>query len=172
MELLTVSDKKVVASGYTLAIKEFAKVASRKQGTKELAYIYHMCDHNSPFAAYASDMREAEVAASIFNVDWNADKIVLAACAKYKLLQETTSVKLLKAARSAVDKLKVYLETIDLTLMDDNGKPIYSAKDLVANISKMADVVDGLAKLEAHVKKDEQTTSPNRGGVVTNKYSH
>ena len=35
----------------------------------------------------------------------------------------------------------------------------------------MADVVDGLSKLEAQVKKDEQTKSSNRGGVVVNKYS-
>ena len=171
MELLTVSDKKVIPSAYTLLIKEFAAVAKRKQGNKELAYIYHLCDHNSPFAAYAHDIREAEVASSIFGIDWNADKTVLAACDKYNELSETTAVKLLKAARSAVGKLKTYLEVINLTEVDDNGRLVYNAKDLVANLSKMADVVDGLSKLEAQVKKDEQTKSSNRGGVVVNNYS-
>ena len=171
MELLTVSDKKVVPSAYTLLIKEFAVVAKRKNGNKELAYIYHLCDHNSPFAAYAHDIREAEVAASLFDINWNADKVVKDACVKYNELSETTAVKLLKAARSAVSKLKVYLEIIDLTAMDDNGKPLYSAKDLITNLSKMADVVDGLSKLESQVQKDQQAKSANRGGVVTNKYS-
>ena len=171
MELLIVSDKKVIVPATTLAIKEFAAVAKRKKGLLELAYVYHLCDHGSPFAAYAADVREAEVAASIFDVEWNADKVVLAAWDKYNELTETTAVKLLKAARSAVSKLKVYLEIIDLTAIDENGRPVYNAKDLVANLSKMADVVDGLTKLEDQVKKDEQTNSPNRGGVVVNKYS-
>ena len=78
---------------------------------------------------------------------------------------------MLKAARSAVNKLKNYFEIVDLTAIDDNGRPVYQAKDLVANLSKMADVVAGLSKLEEQVKKDEQSKSPNRGGVVVNKYS-
>ena len=56
-------------------------------------------------------------------------------------------------------------------MVDDNGKPIFAAKDLVMNISKMGDVIAGLHKLEEQVKKEEQTTSPNRGGVEVNKYS-
>ena len=44
-------------------------------------------------------------------------------------------------------------------------------KDLVANLTKMGDVVDGLSKLEDVVKKDQQAASVNRGGVVVNKYS-
>jgi hypothetical protein len=55
--------------------------------------------------------------------------------------------------------------------MDDNGKPIFTAKDLVANLSKMGDVVSGLSKLEELVKKEEQAANQNRGGVITNKYS-
>jgi len=171
MELLIVSNKKVIVSVYALSIKEFAKVASKKDGDKELAYIYHMCDHNSPFAVYDQDVREAEVASSIFKLDWNPSKDVLVACDKYKELKETHAIKLLKAARSAVNKLKTYFELVDLTSVDDNGRPIYQAKDLVANLSKMADVVNGLTKLEELVKKEKQSAAVNRGGVVVNKYS-
>ena len=39
------------------------------------------------------------------------------------------------------------------------------------NLSKMADVVNGLSKLEELVKKEKQSASANRGGVVVNKYS-
>ena len=56
-------------------------------------------------------------------------------------------------------------------MMDDNGRPIFHAKDLVANLSKMGDVISGLSKLEEIVKKEEQIASNNRGGVVVNKYS-
>jgi len=67
--------------------------------------------------------------------------------------------------------IKLEIRNIDLTLLDDNGKPIYSAKDLVANLSKMGDVIAGLSKLEDLVKKEEQVNNANRGGVITNKYS-
>tara|TARA_R110002074_G_scaffold116259_1_gene247471 strand:- start:1687 stop:2205 length:519 start_codon:yes stop_codon:yes gene_type:complete len=171
MDLLTISDNKVIPSAYTLTIKEFAKLASRKTSAKELSYVYHMCDHSSPFAVYDVDVRHAEVASSIFNVNWEPDKYVKAACDKYAELKETHAIKLLKAARSAVNKLKNYFEIIDLTAIDENGRPIYQAKDLVANLSKMGDVISGLTKLEDLVKKEKQSVSANRGGVVVNKYS-
>jgi hypothetical protein len=171
MDLLTVSDNKVIPSAYTLTIKEFAKIASRKDAAKELSYVYHMCDHTSPFALYDIDKREEEIIKNIFNSKWKADTFVKAACDKYLELKETNSIKLLKAARSAVNKLKNYFEIVDLAALDDNGRPMYQAKDLVANLSKLADVVSGLSKLEELVKKEKQTVSPNRGGVVVNKYS-
>jgi hypothetical protein len=90
---------------------------------------------------------------------------------KYKELSETHATKLLKAARISVTKLEKYFATIDLTEMDENGRLIYQAKDLVANLSKMGDVVEGLDKLEELVKRQAEKDNPNRGGVVTNKYS-
>jgi hypothetical protein len=70
-----------------------------------------------------------------------------------------------------VTSLEKYFRTIDLTAIDQNGRPINQAKDLVANLGKIADVVDGLNRLEDLVKKEQQKDNPNRGGVVVNKYS-
>tara|TARA_R110002012_G_scaffold189018_1_gene356201 strand:- start:24 stop:548 length:525 start_codon:yes stop_codon:yes gene_type:complete len=173
MELLIVSNDAVIASPYVLTIKEFAEISKKKQeiAVKELSYVYHMCDHNSPFSVYDAKEKEEHVINSIFKTKWSPDTKVKAACNKYVELKETHAIKLLKAARSAVNKLKNYFEIVDLTDIDDNGRPIYQAKDLVANLSKMADVVNGLSKLEELVKKEQQTVSANRGGVVVNKYS-
>ena len=169
MELLTISDNKVIPSAYTLTIPEF-KVLK----IEELAYIFYMVDHRSPFAVYDEEKRKEEVVKSVFkNID--TKKLVWrkinAGCDRYKELTETSAVKLLKSARASVTKLEKYFKNIDLTLVDDNGKPIYSAKDLVANLSKMGDVISGLSKLEDLVKKEEQVNNANRGGVITNKYS-
>ena len=167
MELLIISENKVIPSAYTLTIPEF-KVLS----ISELAYVYYMVDHRSPFAVYEEEKRKEEVIKSIFKetkkLKWST---INAACDKYKELTETSAVKLLKSARASVTKLEKYFRDIDLTLADDNGKPIYSAKDLVANLSKMGDVISGLSKLEDLVKKEEQVINANRGGVITNKYS-
>ena len=96
---------------------------------------------------------------------------VKGAIEKYKELSETSAVKLLKSARISVTKLEKYFKTIDLTMLDDHGKPIYHAKDLVSNLANMGKVVSSLDELEALVQKQKQRENPNRGGVVTNKYS-
>ena len=46
-----------------------------------------------------------------------------------------------------------------------------NAKDLIANLSNMGKVVDGLSRLEEIVKKEEQAANTNRGGIEVNKYS-
>jgi hypothetical protein len=169
MELLTVSENKVIPSPYTLTIPEF-KVLK----IEELSYVYYMVDHRSPFAVYDEEKRHEEVSKSVFK-NKNTKKLpwskINAGCDRYKELTETSAVKLLKSARASITKLEKYFKNIDLTLVDDNGKPIYSAKDLVANLSKMGDVIAGLSKLEELVKKEEQVKNTNRGGVITNKYS-
>ena len=166
MDLLTISNNNVIPSAYTLTIPEFDKLS-----IQELAYVYYMCDHRSPFAVYDEEKRVEEVVKSIFKKKYKISSKMNAACDKYKELTETSAVKLLKAARASVTKLEKYFRNIDLTMMDDNGRLMFSAKDLVQNLSKMGDVINGLSKLEEQVKKEEQVINANRGGVVTNKYS-
>lgn len=167
-DLLIINDNVAVPSAYALTILEFKQLNS-----KELAFVYFMVDHRSPFSVYEWDQRILEVQTSIFDNKnkWKVSSKVLAACKKYEQLIETSAVRLLKAARESIVKLEKYFRKIDLHLMDDNGKPIFHAKDLIANLSNMGKVVDGLSRLEEIVKKEEQAANTNRGGVEVNKYS-
>ena len=167
-DLLYIKANKAVPSPYALQIKEFQKL-----NADDLSFVYFMVDHRSPFSVYEWRQREVEVKNSIFGADtkWKPSNRVLAACKKYAELIETSAVKLLKAATESITKLEKYFRTIDLTELDDRGKPIYTAKDLIGNLEKMGRVVDGLSRLEEIVKKEEQTNNPNRGGVEVNKYS-
>ena len=167
-QLIQIVDNKGVPSPYALSIKEFKNLK-----VEELAFIYFMVDHRSPFAVYEWDQRVIEVKNSIFGEKkkWNPSTKVLGACDKYEKLIETSAVRLLKAARESIVKLEKYFRDIDLHLMDDNGKPIFHAKDLIANLSNMGKVVDGLTRLEDIVRKEEQAANTNRGGIEVNKYS-
>ena len=138
MDLLTISENRVIPSTYTLVIPEFKAIS-----VLELAYVYYMCDHRSPFSVYDEEKRSEEVIQSVFKKEYKVSSKLNAACNKY----------------------------IDLTVADDNGKPIFHAKDLINNLEKMGKVVEGLTRLEQLVKKEEQVANQNRGGVVTNKYS-
>ena len=135
--------------------------------------VYFKCNHNSPYDIYENREKDSKIKDSIFGKDskWKPDDSVKSACVRYTNLMETHYTRLLKAARKSVNKLEQYFEDIDLTLMDDNGKPIFNAKDLVANLAKVSDVVIGLSKLEDLVKREDQERANTRGGVELNKYN-
>ena len=167
-ELIHIIDNKANPSAYAKTIIEFKNLK-----TEELAFIYFMEDHKSPFSVYDREQRTIEVKNSIFGEKskWKPSEKVLGGCKKYETLIETSAVRLLKAARESIIKLEKYFRNIDLHLMDDNGRPIYHAKDLISNLEKMGKVVDGLTRLEEIVKKEEQAANSNRGGIEVNKYS-
>ena len=167
-DLIYINDGVAVPSAYSLTILEFKDLSA-----VELSFVYFMVDHKSPFAIYDWDQRIIEVKNSIFGEKkkFKPSAKLLAACDKYEKLIETSAVRLLKAARTSIVKLEKYFKDIDLHLMDDHGKPIFHAKDLIANLSNMGKVVDGLTRLEDIVKKEEQAANTNRGGIEVNKYS-
>ncbi len=167
-DLIYIKDNMAIPSNYALTIKEFKKLK-----VEELAFVYFMIDHRSPFAVYDWEQRLNEVKNSIFEKEskFKISPQVYKACTKYEKLIETSAVKLLKAANESVVKLEKYFRDVDLTLVDDNGRPIFHAKDLINNLEKMGKVVDGLTRLEEIVKKEEQASNTNRGGIEVNKYS-
>lgn len=168
-DLITMADNVAVQSAYAKTIKEFKDLK-----VQELAYVYFMCDHRSPFAVYALDQRHIEVKNSIFDKDskWKLTPNVQAAMDQYNDLIETSAVKLLKAARESVNKLEAYFREVDLMMLDGNLKPIYKASDLVNTLEKMGKVIDGITRLEEIVMKEEKASNQNRGGVIVNKYSN
>ena len=166
--LIHIIDNVAVPSVYTKTINEFKDLTP-----EELAFVYFTIDHRSPFSVYEWNQRIIEVKNSIFGEKkkWSAPPRVLGACDKYEKLIETSAVRLLKAARESIIKLEKYFRSVDLTLVHDNGRPIFHAKDLINNLEKMGKVIDGLTRLEEIVKKEEQAANTNRGGIEVNKYS-
>ena len=68
MELLTIKDNIAIPSPYILTIMEFNALVKRDRdrSVKELAYVYFMCDHHSPFSVYDEEKRKEEVKLNIF----------------------------------------------------------------------------------------------------------
>lgn len=163
-DLITVSNNVVLPSNYALTINEFKSLKGQ-----ELSAVYFYSDHRSPYTVYDEEERITKISQDL-KIKFTPK--LKEGIDKYKELSETSAVKLLKSARTSVTKLEKYFRTIDLQLIDDNGKPIYHAKDLIANLGNMSKVINGLEELEELVQKHEQKDNPNRGGVVTNKYSH
>jgi hypothetical protein len=162
-DLLTISNNVAIPSAYILTIPEFETLTS-----KELAFVYFYTDHKSPYSFYENGERKIKLEEDL-KVKVNAK--IQAAIKKYEELSETHAIRLLKAARISVHKLEKYFKEIDLTATDDNGKLLFSAKDLVANLKNVGDVVEGLNTLEELIIKDAAKDSPNRSGVQSTKYN-
>ena len=156
-----------------LAVPEFKAIWNRDkrkgkaQAIKELSYVAFLCDNTvyNPYRGYSEDVRAEELIKDfIGDITWKPDQEVTKAVSKLHGLLETTSSRLLKSSMIATDKLGVYFETIDFTLLDDNGKPVYSARELASNLSAMGNIVKSLKILEEQVKKEQLDDNITRGG--------
>jgi hypothetical protein len=133
-----------------------------------LSYIVFLCDNSpkNPYAGYSSDIRhDVLVEDFIREKGWKPNDKIVAAIEKLKKLMETTSSRLLESSKVAADKLAVYFENIDFTILDDNGKPIYSARELASNLSAVGNIVKSLRVLEDQVKKEHLDDNTARGGA-------
>ena len=94
-DLIYIHKDDVMPSAYALTIKEFKNL-----NAKELAFVYFMVDHRSPFAVYEWEQRLIEVKNSIFGEKskFKLPSKVLEDCTKYDKLIETSAVRLLKEA--------------------------------------------------------------------------
>ena len=130
---------------------------------KEFQYIYLTMDWNSPYREYTR--RERDVAA-LEDTGLDTASHLIEACKKYRSIQETRTLKLLTSAYEGIDKLRQYFEDVDLSERDpDTGKPLYSARDIVSNVSNLGKVVDGLSSLEDRVRREQEKKTDLRGDV-------
>jgi len=89
---------------------------------------------------------------------------MLNAIERYKKLQETVSVRLLRSAKKAAERLATYFDRVDFEMLDKLGKPIYSARDVSSNLKEIGSIVKSLGVLEEQVKKEQASSGKVRGG--------
>lgn len=133
----------------------------------EIAYVLFKNNPNkdkNPYLSYPLKDRERILIYDLFkNLKWKPDKKVKEAEKKYLEFMETQSLRLLKSSRKAVDNLSEYFEAIDFTKKDFEGKSIFNARDLTANLEKVGRIVESLSKLEEVVIKEQTRKMTARG---------
>lgn len=175
--MLTLENNKVViepAGLMVLPYKEIwnADVSDKKeQALKELAFVYYTCDFKSPYQSYKDiEINDKVKEALGFPEKWHIPERVSNAQEYYKKLQETRSLKFVQGARNAIDKMIIFFENVDFTLLDDKGQPVYKITDLVRTIKDANAMLEGLKKLEDLVKTEIQTKNTARGGFEIGDY--
>lgn len=171
-KIFDILNGEVIISPESLAIPAFKAVwdsdksKSKSKATDEIKYIAFLCDQmKSPYKDFPEYEKAAVIKADLFknNKEWEPSETVKWAIESYLKMTETPAIRLLRASKSAVDKLAVYLESVDFDKLDSNGKP-YSARDVVFNLGNIGNLVKSLAVLDEAVKRELTETSRVQGG--------
>lgn len=161
---------KVTISEEALLLKPFKKIwqrdKSRNKETalQELGFIYFYCDPRSDYQ-YLTDedsrlqaIKEGEG----FTKNWKPDKELLEAMKFYSSFKPTSAL-LLEDTRYAVDKLRNMLREIDLSALDDKGKPIYTLNTITSTIKQIPSLVKDLDEAERALASEIRSNSRMRG---------
>jgi len=174
MELFELDENMLpVVTPQALLIPAFKKIVTRDKdrfkelAKKELAFLFLYCNYNSDFTGLP-DAERLDVCKQELKLpdNWVIDKYIEDAIVEYVKQTESNKpfIKFLKSCYTGLEKIRKYIEEIDLSELDGNGKPVYSAKDLVMNIGKASELITSISELEEKVKKQALSTAKVRGG--------
>lgn len=82
----------------------------------------------------------------------------------YSKLCQTTSSLLLRDTKIAVDKLRQFLLDVDLNMLDDKGKPVYTVNSITSTIKQIPQLTKDLMEAERTVSKEIEEQGKARGG--------
>ena len=171
MKLFDLKERSVIVSPEALLIPQFKKIWDRDKSEdkltayRELSYIYFISDFKSPYrVSLTKDKLYLSVAKDFMkNENYKPDSEILNAIEKYEQLQITPSMKLLTASVKTVHNLTDYLQGVDLTERDKNGRPIYKPSDVTSSLKAIGGIVESIAKVRANVEKEITQEATIRG---------
>lgn len=170
IKLFKYESYKITISEEAFCLKPFKQIWNRDKSKgkdraiMELGYIYFMCDPRSDFQYLVDEedrskaIREAEG----ISKDWKPDKLVKEAMDFYNTFKPTAAL-LLEDTRVAVDKLRSLLRNIDLTAVDEKGKPIYTLNTITATIKQVPSLAKDLDEAEKALTLELKSSSKMRG---------
>lgn len=170
--LLFINQKtnKVEFSPQLLLIKEFKKLWSRDDSkdkeicAKEFGYIYFMSDYRSDYNAYGL-LKEKQIIDDIFGYEYTPDKYVEAAINKYTELQNTTSMRHLRAARDMAISLEQYYDSIKF-IKGETRTESFQPDKIVKALKELDSVMEKIEKWEKRVRSEELEEAKIYGGGI------
>lgn len=138
----------------------------KERAFKEFTFLYLFFDWESPYFQYSeTDKYNESVSDSGLNENEMLDETFRSACRKYDEMQNSSRIgKLLKSALNTIDKITMYLDTLDLNERDPiSGKPVFKTKDVIAEIGSASKLIEAIKTLEIQFKKEAELDTSLRG---------
>jgi len=155
-----------------LMIKEFAELA-KKRGKKgkarlnaELSAIWFFVDMRSPYMRMDEEERWSYIKEDVLYmfVDWEVDQHINACIDKYREMSRTRSMDTLESAWKAQTELDNFLGNVNLNERDNNGKPVFNAKQIMDMINSLPKTVKSLQDTQRLVETEVAENLILRGG--------
>lgn len=164
-----------------LLVKEFADLWTNERnacpedpeghkklrGFKELIYIYIAIDWGAPGSKDTPGNRHrGAVEASGLTPEELKDEKLLAACRKYKELQDSSSVvgKMVETYTNKLHEMRIFIESIDFNERSETtGMPVFKTKDMLSEMQTLSKALDSLKDLEDRYKAEQDEASGLRG---------
>lgn len=164
--------------GYTMTISDEAKLLKpfkliwdrdkskdKDLALLELSYVYFMEDVRSDYKMYQDENERSNkiIEDNGYPKKWKPDKLVQDARVFYSSFK-TDAQLLLEDMRGMVAKLRKHmLENLDLSLVDDKGKPIYTLDSYTKTVSDLGKLVKNIHTIESDIIKDVDNEDKVRG---------
>lgn len=159
-------------SPQVLMIKEFAELANNRgrkgkaRTNAELSAIWFFADMRSPYMRMDEDERWSYIKNDVLYMfpDWKIDSYVDACINKYKEMSRTRSMDTLESAWKAQTELDNFLSNVSLDERDNNGKPVFNAKQVMDMINSLPKTVKSLQDTQRLVETEVAENLILRGG--------
>lgn len=164
-----------------LLVKEFAALWDKERNKckedktgekrllayKEFTYIYLTLDFKSPYFKYLEqDKHIAALSDSKLTESDLKNELFIAAYHKYDELQNTDPIlSLIKTSYRTLYKTQIYLDSIDYTDTDNDGRPVHKPKDVMNDIATIGTLRSKLQELEILHKTNMAAASKVRGDI-------
>lgn len=131
----------------------------RSRAHKEFLYLFYRRDPRSAYREYEDKDREEESKLTAgLPSDWLPSPEFRAVEQKYLSCVTTRYMKLLNAAEKAVDKVRSFLDTVDLTERTTSGSFVVSPKQIIEVIENLPKVAAGLKQLQEQAAYNQVST--------------
>lgn len=161
MKLFKYEGYKVWISEEAMALKPFKtlwdrdKSRSKNTAIQELSYIYFMKDPRSDYQYIVdeTDRSLAIIEGEGLPKTWKPDTKVQEALQFYDTFKPTSAL-LLEDTRIAIDKIRQFLKEVDLSALDDKGKPLYTINSITSTIKMIPQLIKDLDDAEKAINSE------------------
>ncbi|MCK4500921.1 hypothetical protein KAU11_10505 [Candidatus Babeliales bacterium] len=140
------------------AIFEGDQSRGKDSALDSLAFVYYTgsVHPSNPLRGLNKEDKLKEAISMFPEVDITSP-LIKDAIVRFRRFEETESValKYVRTTIQSMDKLKNFLDEVDLNEKDDNGKLVYNAKQYIDSLSNTSNLIKSLSDLEKQVMNDE-----------------
>lgn len=171
MKLVRVENFQIVFEDELLLLKPFRQLyKSDKNRDKKgfmdfLTLVYFTYDPRSDYSYIVNEDDRLKEVCETNGIDIAKFSDLQKECIElYKKLTTTISQELLRSTKIAIDKVREFLETLNLAATDDKGKPLYTINSVTAAIRQIPQLAKDVMDAEKAVAKEVQEQGTARGG--------